>query len=280
MIPTGATRVAGLIGDPVHHSLSPAIHNAAFAECGLDWIFVAFPTPVRRGGAAVLAMRDLGIAGLSVTMPHKEAAASACDVVSGHAKRLRSVNCVTLTAAGSLEGDSTDGIGLVRALAEDGIKVASKSVLVFGAGGAGRAVALALAEEGADVSLAGRRDEAAVEAAARAGVPAIAMGQLPDAARAADVLVNATPMGMKGVEGIPFDPSVLDPHHVVVDLVYRPAVTPLLAAAKESGATAVGGIGMLVHQAALAFGRWTGVDPPVATMRATASRELREDRAP
>ncbi|HLG01566.1 MAG TPA: shikimate dehydrogenase [Acidimicrobiia bacterium] len=276
-MPTGATRVAGVIGDPVHHSLSPAIHNAAFAECGLDWIFVAFPTPPGRGAAAVTAMRDLGIGGLSVTMPHKEAAASACDTVSEHARRLRSVNAVTLTADGVLEGDSTDGAGLVRALHEDGISVSSKSVLVIGTGGAGRAVALALREEGADVTLAGRRAEAVTEAAETAGVHALALAHLSEAARAAEVVVNATPIGMEGIEGtIPFDLEVLGPQHLVIDLVYQPALTPLLITARHRGATAVGGLGMLVHQAALAFRRWTGVEAPLETMRAAAVRELRE----
>ncbi|MGH8999095.1 MAG: shikimate dehydrogenase family protein, partial [Acidimicrobiia bacterium] len=138
--PRATTKVVGVIGDPVRHSLSPAIHNAAFAACGLDWVYVAFPVARGSGGAAVGAAAALGLAGLNVTMPHKEDAASACDDLTADAAALAAVNTVVVGAGGRTLGDSTDGGGFLAALAADGIDVAGRSVLVLGAGGAARAV--------------------------------------------------------------------------------------------------------------------------------------------
>lgn len=265
--PTAGTRVAGVIGDPVHHSLSPVLHNAAFRALGLDWVYVAFPVPQGRGYAAVRAMRDLGIAGLSVTMPHKEDAARACDHLAGSARQLGAVNTVVRLPDGSLEGHSTDGEGLLRSLTEEGVSVAGRTVLILGAGGAARAVALALGEAGADVVVAARRREPALAAARLAGGSGVELSQVTRILEGTEIVVNATPLGMAGEEP-PFDPAALHPGHVVVDLVYSPPVTPLLGWAARRGARAIGGLGMLVHQAALAFSLWTGQDPPLEVMRA------------
>jgi len=267
---TAATRVAGVIGDPVRHSLSPLIHNAAFAACDLDWVYVAFPVPEGRGAAAIDAMRDLGIGGLNVTMPHKEAAAGACDVLAPHARVLRSVNTVVRRNDGTLEGDSTDGEGFLRSLADEGVSVSGRRALVLGAGGAARAVGLALAEAGADVTIAARRQDAADDAAALCGATPADFGGVGALVGESEIVVNATPLGMGG-EDPPFDPALLGPHHVVADLVYRPAATPLLGWAARQGSQCIGGLGMLVHQAALAFTRWTGVDAPLDVMRTAAA---------
>lgn len=271
--PRGSTRVAGIIGDPVRHSLSPVIHNAAFEACGLDWVYVAFPVPGGQGADALRAARVLGIDGLSVTMPHKEDAAEACDELSPRAARLASVNCVVRRGDGSLFGDSTDGEGFRRSVAEAGVDVASGSALVLGAGGAARAVALALVEAGAGVTMAGRRAAAVEAAASLAGASARSFDGIDAVVGGFDLVVNATPLGMAG-EGPPFDPAALRSGQVVAELVYHPARTALIEAAEARGAQVVGGVGMLVHQAALAFTLWTGVDAPVEVMRAAALNAL------
>ncbi len=270
--------VAGVIGDPVDHSLSPALHNAAFAELRLDWAYLAFPVASGRARVAVAAMVDLGIRGLSVTMPHKAGAAEACQRLSPVAQRLGVVNTVT-NLGGELAGDSTDGLGFVDSLADLGWSPESKRCLVLGSGGAARAVVLALAEAGAArVGVVGRRGDQVLAAAALAGKVG---GEATVAlAGASDIIVNATPVGMTGVvagsDGLPFGLSVdsLGPGQLVADLVYAPATTPLIAAARARGSSTCNGLGMLIHQAARQVNIWTGRDAPVEAMSAAALREL------
>lgn len=271
---TGRTRVAGVIGDPVRHSLSPVLHNAAFAALRLDWVYVAFPVAAGRAGAALDAMRTLDLAGLSVTMPHKTDVAAACDDLTPDAAALRSVNTVVPMGGGRLLGDSTDGDGFVRSMREAGHDPGGRRVLILGAGGAARAVALAMGREGSAVTVAARRPEAAAEAAALApGGEAVGWDSLALLAPAAEVLVNATPVGMTS-DGLPVDPAALHPAQLVADLVYHPRETPLLEAASAAGAATLDGLGMLVHQAALALERWTGEKAPVGVMRAAAEAAL------
>lgn len=271
--PAGTTRVAAVIGDPVRHSLSPVIHNAAFEAAGLDWVFVAFEVPAGGGAAAVAAMRALGLGGLAVTMPHKSDVARAVDRLTPVASRLGAVNTVAWSGD-ELVGDSTDGAGFLDALrADEGFDPAGRRCLVVGAGGAARAVILALAEAGAAEVVVANRTRSRAEAAV-AVAPGVARLGTPDAAAAADLVVNATPLGMGGDQTLPVDPARLGPGQVVVDLVYHPLVTPLLVAARARGAVAVGGLGMLIHQAAHQFRRWTGEDPPLGVMSAAAMAAL------
>jgi shikimate dehydrogenase len=275
---TGYTRLAGIIGDPVRHSLSPVMHNAGFAAAGLDWLFVALPVERGSGAAAIAAIKVLGIEGLSVTMPHKADAAAACDEVRGDAARLRSVNCISRAAGGTLVGESTDGEGFLRSLREEGHDPAGARALVLGAGGAARAVVLALAQAGAHVLVAARRPDAAEQAAGlAAGTKTVEWHEVGAAARSCDLVVNATPIGMTAagpVSGsgdagaLPLLPDDLRPGLVVADLVYHPRRTGLLEMAAAGGAATVEGVGMLVHQGAIAFERWTGAEAPVAAMRA------------
>jgi shikimate dehydrogenase len=276
--PAATTVVVGVIGDPVEHSLSPALHNAAFAELVLDWAYVAFPVPPGRARAAVAAMADLGIRGLSVTMPHKAGAFLACQRVSPVAERLGVVNTVS-NVGGELVGDSTDGAGFVDSLADLGWSPAAKRCLVLGTGGAARAVVLALAEAGAArVDVVGRRDDQVRATVALAGK----LGAVGDvgAAGGADLIVNATPVGMVGAGaetgGLPFglDPDLLGTGQLVADLVYAPATTPLLVAARARGSSTCNGLGMLIHQAARQVSIWTGRDAPVQAMSAAALAEL------
>jgi shikimate dehydrogenase len=272
--PTGATRVAAVIGSPVRHSLSPALHNAGFAALGLDWVYVAFEVAEGRVPDALAGVRALGLAGLSVTMPHKSAVARAVDVLTPEAENLAAVNCVTRLADGRLEGHNTDGPGFLDSLREEGVEPSGLQVAVLGAGGAARAVIDALACAGAArIAILNRSPGPALEAAelargrAHLGVPSDAHG--------ADLVVNATPVGMgAGSVDLPIDPSLLRPGQVVADLVYHPTDTALLRAARAAGCRTVGGLGMLVHQAAHAFHRWTGAEAPVAAMRAAALGEL------
>ena len=275
---SGHTRVAALIGSPARHSLSPVILNAAFEELGLDWRFVVFEVPAGEGAAAVAAMRTLGLGGMSVTMPHKDAAFAAVDGRTPVAEALGAVNCVFRDGA-RLVGDNTDGDGFLASLAVDhGIEVAGLRCVLVGAGGAGRAVARALGAAGAaDVAVVNRSPAPAQRAAELAGL-AGRVG-VPDDVAKADLVVNATPLGMGGRAHddpvtLPVDAAALHDGQVVVDLVYHPTTTPLLAAAAERGAVVVTGVGMLVHQAAHALRRWTGAEPPVVAMTAAATAEL------
>ena len=255
----------GVIGHPVEHSRSPAMHNAAFTALGLDWVYVAFPTVAGRGEAAVWAALELGLAGLNVTMPHKAAAALACDELTPEASALGAVNTVVVDGD-RLVGHNTDGGGFLRAIADEGVAVAGKHCLVLGAGGAARAIVLALGTAGATVTVAARREDAARAAARLARGTAVGLADAP--VEACDVLVNATPLGMRG-EAPPFDAGRLRAGQFVYDTVY-PGETPLLAAAAAVDAAAAGGLGMLVHQGALAFRLWTGREPPVDVMRTAA----------
>ena len=276
--PTARTRVVGTIGDPIEHSLSPLLHQAAFDALGLDWVSVGFL--VRRGAAneALSGMRALGIAGLSVTMPHKADVATTVDELTPLAHRLGAVNCV-INRDGHLVGDSTDGAGLLDALRRGaGFDPVGRRCCVIGAGGAARAAVVALADAGAtDVVVLNRTASRAEAAAALAGAAGSVGG--PEAIESAELVVHATPSGMAGSgDGAAAGPlqysRFFHEGQVVMDLVYVPADTPILRAASDRGARTVGGIGMLVHQAALAIENWTGRSAPVEQMWSAAVGEL------
>ncbi|HLM65353.1 MAG TPA: shikimate dehydrogenase [Acidimicrobiales bacterium] len=277
---SGATRVAALIGWPARHSLSPAILNAAFAATGADWVFTVFEVPAGRGEAAVGAARTLGLGGLSVTMPHKAAAWAAVDERTPAAEDLGAVNCV-YWRGDVLCGDNTDGRGLLDALRiDEGVDPDGARCVVLGAGGAGRAVARALGGAGASEVVVVNRSPAPAERAAALAGPAGKVGDATAVAHA-DIVVNATPLGMGvvvGVDGqpepLPVDPDLLTSGQIVVDLIYHPPITPLLAAARDRGIDAVNGLGMLIHQAAQAFRHWTNEEPALEAMSAAALAEL------
>ena len=265
--------MAGVIGDPVRHSLSPAIHNAAFAATGLDWTFVAFPVEAGQAGAAVSGMRALGVRGLSVTMPHKADVIPFVDRLSATAQALDAVNCVFRDPDDDrvLVGDNTDGAGFLGGLRADfDLDPAGRRCVVLGAGGAARAVVLALADAGATaVQVVNRSPERAERAAALAGAVGSVAGT--DAVRGADLVVNATSVGMGEDDRLPIDVEVLGPDQVVAELIYHPPRTALMDAAESVGARTANGTSMLVYQAAAAFERWTGRPAPLAEMRAAAS---------
>jgi len=270
---SAATTVVGVIGDPVDHSLSPLLHNTAFAELGLDWVSVAFPAAAGRTADALDGARSLGIRGLSVTMPHKAEAARHLTRLSPLAARLEAVNCV-IEEEGQWRGENTDGPGLLAALRRrDRFDPAGCRCLVVGAGGAARAVLAALADAGAAEIVVVNRN-AGRAASALSLVSAVGRVGTPEDAPSCDLVVNATPVGMAGVGQAtgsgpgnwPIDPSLLHAGQVVVDLVYHPAETPWMLAARAVGVTVSNGLGMLVHQAALQLESWTGLDAPVEAM--------------
>ena len=283
--PTGATRVAGVIGDPVEHSLSPVLHNAAFSELGIDWVYVAFHVAAGQGGSAVEAMRTLDLAGLSVTMPHKSEVAASVDILGPVAAELGVANTVSWsrsTTDAVLLGESTDGEGFLAALrGDEGFDPDGRTCVVLGAGGAARSVTLALrSAKAARVTVVGRREEAAKGCAALAG-PAGAYvltdgDELEGVVREGDLLVNATPVGMNGEADLPFGigPDWLKSSQFLADLIYAPATTPFLAAARRAGATGSNGLGMLIHQAARQVELWTGRPAPLEAMSAAAVAAL------
>lgn len=282
-------RIVGVIGSPVAHSLSPLLHEAAFAELGLArrWRSFAFAVPEGQAADALDALRRNDLTGVSVTMPHKAAVAGLVDACSDVAERLDAVNCV-VNRRGALWGTNTDGEGFVASLRRGAaFEPAGRRCLVVGAGGAARAVILALATAGAArVDVANRTPERARTAAALAGASGsvVDLGQpdsLATVVEAADLVVNATPVGMAGTAGASqegawlADPGLLRRGQVAVDLVYAPRHTPWLDAAASRGATALGGLGMLVHQAAAQIRLWTGSEAPIEAMwRAADAADL------
>jgi shikimate dehydrogenase len=273
----GPAHTAGVIGWPVAHSLSPAIHNAAFAELGLAWAYVPLPVEPGRLPAALDGLVALGFAGANVTMPHKTEAAALCDERSPDVDRLAAANTLVVED-GRLHGHNTDAPGFDRFLRRDaGFDPAGRTALLFGAGGVARAVALALATGGLDTLVVALRDPARDEALRRAveglatTIRSIGFDDAPEVRP--DLVINATPLGGHG-ERLPVPP--IDPGTLVVDLLYRPAITPLQADARAAGALAFGGVGLLLHQAAFSFELWTGTPAPLDVMSAAALAALAE----
>jgi shikimate dehydrogenase len=264
-----------VIGWPVAHSLSPAIHNSAFEALGLDWVYV--PLPVRPGRVpdALAGLVGLGLAGANVTMPHKTAIADLLEDLSEDARRLQAVNTI-LVGGDRLAGHNTDAPGFDRFLRRDaGFDPAGRSALLFGAGGAARACALALARGGLRVLTVAVRepDRAGGVAGSIEGfdteLEVVRIEVAPG--RPSDLVVNATPLGARG-ERLPLPP--LGPETLGVDLLYHPRQTPLQAAVRAAGGAAFGGMGLLLHQAALSFELWTGQPAPLDVMSAAALAEV------
>jgi len=278
-----ATQLCAVIGNPVAHSLSPAMHNAAFAALKLNYVYVAFCVEDVEG--ALAGMRALpSFRGMSVTIPHKEAVMPHLDEIDSLARHVGCVNTIT-NVAGCLRGSITDGTGTLRAFEEAGVALEGKRVLFVGAGGAVRAVAFAMAEQSrpAVITLLGRT-RSRVEALARdlreASATPVSVGDMMtdmDKAMAEhEVVVQGTPLGMFGHEtdrsSVPVE--LLRPEQVVFDMVYRPLKTRLITAAEQAGCKVVLGLEMLVHQAALQFELWTGVRAPLDVMREALGKEV------
>ncbi len=273
---------AALIGDPVSHSLSPVMHNAAFAAMGIEAAYELWPTSPADLQVRIQAIHAGDILGVNVTVPHKQAVIPLCDDLSETARRIGAVNTLVLRA-GRITGDNTDAYGFSRTFDAVLTGPVPGTALILGAGGAARAVAVALVDAGVrSVTITNRtrsRADALVETLRGAGVPGIdvidwndLLGTVGDAA----LLVNATSIGWHGDE-IPVAPVVLDaldPASVVIDLTYRE--TALLRAVRERGIVATDGLPMLIHQGARSLELWTGLRPPVDVMtRAVVDEQAR-----
>lgn len=277
----GSTRVLGVFGHPVSHSLSPIIHNAAIEALGIDYIYVPFHVLPEKLGEAVRGLRALEIAGVNVTIPHKESVIGFLDEVDEKARRMGSVNTV-VNDNGRLRGFSTDGPGFLSSIQTEWGDVRDCRVLVLGAGGSAKAVAFALAEIGCDIVIANRTYSRAVELAeslkaVSANVRAIPLEReaVAEAARSSDLLVNTTSVGMHPeTDAIPIPPDLIHSGMLVYDLIYNPPRTNLIAEAEARGARALNGLKMLIHQGALSFEMWTGIKPPVDVMEQAAVEAL------
>lgn len=271
---SGTTRITGLFGFPVQHTLSPAMHNAAFSHLGLDFCYVPFLVHPDSLPQAVAAVRALNLAGVNVTIPHKEAVMPLLDEVSAEAAFIGAVNTV-VNDSGRLTGHNTDGRGFMKSLEENGCPAANRRVLVIGAGGASRAVCYYLSDEAEsltlfDIDVRKQQQLAADLSRIRSNVHAPSS---VDDYGSYDLVVNATPLGMKEGDPLPLPTDALRPEQVVCDLIYR--TTPLLAAAAARGCRTIDGHGMLLWQGILAFELWTRRSAPVEVMRAALLERIR-----
>lgn len=269
----GTTRLLGVIGDPVSHSRSPRMQNAALREMGIDWVYVPLPVMAEQLETALRGLHALGFIGVNVTVPYKEAVAQLVDELRPVAKSSGSVNTVIVADDGRLIGDSTDGPAIAAAIASEVGQAYDGSVLVLGAGGSARAAAAALAQDGCDVQVYARRPEAAAALAADlTGIGKVtAIALLPDSVPG--VIVHCTPVGaLVERDGMPLPASCLLDVRVVIDLAYRgdASPTPLITAAAEAGCAVVDGMEVLARQGARALEIWTGQTAPLEVMLAAA----------
>jgi len=276
---SGKTTPFAVLGHPIGHSLSPVMHNAALAELGMDAVYLAFDVAPEHLMHVLPAMGNMGFGGVNLTVPLKEVASGGIENRDVSARRLGAVNTVEFTVDGSLKGHNTDGDGFIRALEEAfGAGPAGLSVFILGCGGAGRAVAITSAAEGADrVVLADAeparasrvREEICEAFAVPHGVNACPADPASWAreCRQADLVIQATPVGMKKEDVSLLGPEAFCGEQRVMDLVYMYPDTGFTRTARERGAKTVNGIGMLLHQGAGAFAIWTGKEPPIKVMR-------------
>ena len=273
---SGKTRLCGIIGDPIEHTMSPVMHNAAFRQMGVDYLYVPFR--VKRGelAKAIDGVRALNIRGLNVTIPHKVAVIQFLDELDPLAEKIGAVNTI-VNDDGVLTGYNTDGAGFLQTLLEKGIEPAGKNVVVLGACGASRAISFTLADRGAHLVILNRALELdwAKELANRISqifskeVEASELNRenLVGTLGKADILVNTTSVGMTpNIDETPVTSDLLKPELIVFDIVYNPIKTRLLREAEAVGAKTIAGLDMLVWQGALAFEKWTGVKAPVKLM--------------
>jgi shikimate dehydrogenase len=270
------SRLIALIGDPVAHSVSPAMQKAAFKALGLNYVYLAFRVPSAALGDAINGIRGLGLRGANVTIPHKTAVLPLLDEIEEQAKRLGAVNTI-VNDFGKLTGYNTDAPGFLAALRGRGFEPKGEKAVVLGAGGAARAIGFALRDAGASVAIVNRSPEAAKALAADTGASAIELTEsgLKTALANASLVVNATSVGMSpDVDSTPLPARLLRPGFTVFDTVYRPRQTRLLKEAEAAGCATISGLDMLVEQGALAFELWTGKKAPRDIMRRVAAEAL------
>jgi shikimate dehydrogenase len=279
---SGKTRVCGVIGDPIEHTLSPIIHNAAFNSLNLDIVFLAFKVNFQEVGSALAGMRALNFVGLNVTMPHKKAVISYLDGIDPDAKFLDSINTINKKDS-KLIGFNTDGIGALKALRENGVNPQEKRVLLLGAGGAATAIAYTLAKESNELVILNRTPAQAEKLAnilkitgnKKVIAGSLSPNTIQQSLKNSDILVNATSVGMEpNTHQSLVLPEWLKPDLVVMDIIYKPIETKLAKYAKAAGAKVVSGVEMLIYQGATSFEIWTGCKAPIAVMKKAAFNYL------
>ena len=276
LIPSAGRTAAAVIGDPVLHSLSPTIYNAAFEHDQINWSYSAVNITGEQVSDALEEMRQSEVGGLSVTMPHKEIVAHLVDETTRHAERLGAVNCVSKNGS-TLVGHNTDGEGFIKAIeAETKERAEGKSYLVIGAGGAAKAVTLALGEAGASEVIVSSRNASKSRKAASLAGQVGRSGSLSEA-EGVDVIINATPIGMRGAgneDQLPLPVEAMHKGQIIVDLIYHPLQTEFLKNASRIGARTMNGIGMLIHQAALQYTLWTNKEAPLDVMQDAVIQQI------
>ena len=279
-----STRICAIIGNPVEHSLSPAIHNAAFTELGLDFVYVAFRVEdVKHALAGMRALENFR--GMSVTIPHKIEAMKHVDAIEDVDRHIGSINTI-INDNGNLFGLGTDGPGALKAFTDAGVNLSGKNILMLGAGGAARAIAFTLANNGGAAAIEildineTILDQLTMDLTT--GTEAVIRSNsmtdhtLAKAMAVADIVIHCTPVGMHPKEGVSIVPATLfRPGQVVFDIVYTPLETKLLADAKSKGLQIISGVDMFINQAILQFERFTGVDAPVEVMRKVVMEQLK-----
>jgi shikimate dehydrogenase len=281
--PNAATRLCAVLGSPIGHSASPAMHNAAFAALGLNWCYLAFEVNPNNLRAAIEGARAMNFAGLNLTVPHKLLAMDLVDELDASAQKWGAVNTIKFVADGAGQvravGFNTDADGITRSLREDlQLELRGAKVLLLGAGGAARAAARRLAAEGvAELFLVHRTPSRAAELAGeiKKQFPAVTV-TVGFPRHSVDLVLNATALGLKPGDASPLDgqPFALSQARAVYDMVYQPAETKLLADAKAAGCRGANGLGMLLHQGAAAFEIWTGQTAPRDVMRRALEQKI------
>jgi shikimate dehydrogenase len=282
---SGKTRVCGIIGDPIEHTMSPVMHNAAFQELGIDYVYIPFRVRQEDVGNAVASMRTLNIRGLNVTIPHKMAVIPFLDRLDPLAEKIGAVNTI-VNEDEILTGYNTDAAGFLQALLEKGVEPKGKNIIVLGAGGAAKGISFILAERGVNPVILNRHLARARDLTHRISqvfknqVKALALNEenLSKVLDRADVLVNTTSVGMiPDMDITPVPARLLKPGLIVFDIVYNPLKTRLLRESEAIGGKTISGIEMLVWQGALAFEKWTGRKAPINLMRKVAVKALRHE---
>lgn len=263
------TSLFGVIGDPVGHSLSPIMHNRAFSEIGYNAIYLAFH--VTDLASAIKGVKGLGIQGLSVTIPHKVSIMSLLDEIDEMAEKIGAVNTV-VNKGGKLFGYNTDCLGAIHALREK-TDIKNKNILMIGAGGAARAIGFGILSEGGNLTIVNILEDEGKALSEILGVPYYHLSEFHGLEY--DILINTTPVGMSPrTDKMPVEPTGLRPDKVVMDIIYNPLKTMLIAEAEKIGCVTVDGVSMFVHQGAAQFEMWTGQKAPVEIMRHTVLNEL------
>jgi shikimate dehydrogenase len=277
---SGSARIAGVVGHPVAQSQAPALHGFWLRRHGIDGVFIPLPTAEGDLETVVLGIQAAKFRGCSVTKPHKQAVIKLCDVLDETAVRIGAVNTLVFED-GIIKGSNTDGFGFAASLAEEGVSIRGARVLLLGAGGAARAVAATLLAGGAAVTVTNRSRERAEDLAmSLSGMDVREWKDRDSSLDGYDLVVNTTSLGMQGQSPLEFDLSTARPDACVVDIIYVPEETPLLADARSRGLRTANGLNMLLHQARPSFKAWFGVEPVVdqelrnhIVSRLTASRK-------